>query len=729
MKPLFTTMALAWLACSGPAAAQRGWWPREYQVAESAGKLTLTTPYYRFEHDLKKGGAITAVSLTHGRAANLLLRPMEARLGLVLPAEPGEAADRRRVPPRSIFSDLNDPAPKVSRSREGKAEVVRVDAALLRADGHDSGVRVRTTYNYRWGYVRIHREFVAARPVRVSNIGVLSTMVDPSLADYGYRPAVSEEMGAGPFTWQNGQIREWGKVRPGTHFDLPFRTRYVPRYLVLSNPGVEGIEWFMSDNLAQWDYQVSGQPGTGYCELSASTEPLGIRLSVDALNLAYSPLLARGGSVELNGTYAFDYYLGVPILEGHAQKPWLHESLRGIRTDDKTEVTEALIKKWADAGIRELTVHNDGDGFGDGLFWRDGSYPPYPPEVMKKLDATLGWCRKHGVRIVPYFSNHELHQSTDLFRQHGDEWARKPDDQGNLRPNTYYGSHMCLKSGWLQAFEGTVERVLKNQAFDGVYYDWNVALYCNNPLHAGKDRTGVSGDRGLGALALSPTGHWDVDELIQLVEWTRERVGPDGRFIIHNTLVPMFATENFADHVVGMEFIYGRLSVSMPPLEDLPPEWAFAGARSRGVIVTGTVANNAPSRVFRQHALAGLMTAVTPWRANAEAIEFVGRLKPLGDIERYRFEDWRNQAVSLDARKCYSAVYSRAGEAWVLLANFNAQAAAVNLRVDPAKLPYPLRAVKTAGIAGGAAVDPQALTGAGARVAIPPDDVVLLRLQ
>ena len=223
--------------------------------------------------------------------------------------------------------------------------------------------------------------------------------------------------------------------------------------------------------------------------------------------------------------------------------------------------------------------------------------------------------------------------------------------------------------------------------------------------------------------------YWDIDELIQLVEWTRERVGSDGLFIIHNTLVPMYATENFADHVVGMEFMYGRISGPMPPLQELPPEWAWAGARSRAVIVGGTVAPNASRRAFRQHALAGLMTAVTPWRANAEAIEFVARLKPLGDIERYQFADWRNPAVTIADRNCYSAVYSRAGEAYVLLANFNEDARQATVRVDPGKLAYPLGTLKSAAVVGSKQLEAATLAKSGAAVTIPGDDFVIVRLQ
>jgi hypothetical protein len=48
-----------------------------------------------------------------------------------------------------------------------------------------------------------------------------------------------------------------------------------------------------------------------------------------------------------------------------------------------------------------------------------------------------------------------------------------------------YGYYMCLKSGWLDSLKLCIDRVLKNPKFAGVYYDWNLALYCNDPLHTG----------------------------------------------------------------------------------------------------------------------------------------------------------------------------------------------------------------------------------------------------
>ncbi len=255
---------------------------------------------------------------------------------------------------------------------------------------------------------------------------VVSAIVDPSLVDYGYRPAVAEEVSNNPHECTSGQIRRWGKLRPGVCFDLPFRTRYVPRYTVLANHGVEGLEWFVSDDLAQWDYQLTGQPGAAAASISASAESLGIRLSIDALNLSAGAVMSRGGFLGWRQPATFDSSIGVLVLPGRANRLWLHDSMRGARHHEARELTEADIRAWAEAGIRKITLHNDGDAFGDGIFWRDGNHPPYPPPIMRRMDQLIELCHQHAIRVAPYFSNHELHQSTDEYKKHVEEWGRKP---------------------------------------------------------------------------------------------------------------------------------------------------------------------------------------------------------------------------------------------------------------------------------------------------------------
>ncbi len=431
----------------------------------------------------------------------------------------------------------------------------------------------------------------------------------------------------------------------------------------------------------------------------------------------------------LKGAYVFDYYLGVPILEGHAHRRWLERSFAPNRG---TWVSEDDISQNAAQGIMTMTLHNDGDVNGDGLFWRDGSYPPYPPAEMKKMRQVIETCHKYRIKVLPYFSNHELHQSTEAFRAHGEEWARKPDDQGNLTPNYYYGARMCLKSGWLEYFKSYVDTVLKHEPFDGVYYDWNVALFCNNPHHVGQTSNGVSGADGLATYAYSKTGHWDIDELLELMEWTRQRVGPDGLVALHNSQTPMFATENFADFVVGMEWGYAKLVNEMPRPEELPLEWNFVGARSRADIEYGTIAKNASAPIRALFYLTTLMTGTAPWPVSKEAAELFKVLEPIGKLEQYQFEDWRNRAIKLSGNNFLSAIYSRPNEAYVLLANMGTEARETLCRIDPLAIKNPIQSVRSAQILGrekNTTLNILQLTKDGEKILLPGQGVVLLRLR
>ncbi len=714
----------------------KGSWPREYSVDhdEANGTLALLTPYYTVVHDLKRGGVITRISYTNGAASNLLKEPITASIKLrakKLPyhyTKPGQ----RELP--EVLTDFYDAHASVSTTKTGKWHTVAAEATLRTSSGRDVGVHTKTIYNYRWGYIKIHKEFIFPdQGVQTAGVTVLSTLLDPSLTHYGYRPDV---FGATHFSPFEIGVNQWGEVHVGARMDAPFETRYIPHYIVLANPGIEGIEWFVSDKLSQWDYQITGQPGTGHTTIGPSTaarpikvRPAGIVVSISPLRLPTSQDLARGGFVTLKGRYSFDYYLGMPILEGHAHKRWLD---RSYRANGGQWVSDKEIRRNAEDGIVTMTLHSDGDVNGDGLFWRDGSYPPYPPEEMKKMKHVLDTCHENGVKNLIYFSNYELNESTEAFKQHGEEWGRKPDDQGNLRPDYFFGAHMCLKSGWLDYFKSYVDKVLKNNPFDGTYYDWNVPMYCNNPLHVGRDSNGVSGKEGLATYAYSRTGHWDIDELLELMEWTRERVGPEGLVAVHDTMTPMFATENFADYVVGMEWGYGRIVDRMPKPNDLPLEWNFAGARSRADIVN-CVDPAAPPRMHRLFNLTSLITGTAPWPASHEAAELFKILRPIGNPELYQFEDWRNRAVRFNGRDYLSAIYSRAGEAYILLANLQSKAREPLCRIDPRVIKNPIASAKSAFLVDHkgktSPLNIKNLTAGGERILLPAEGVRLLHLK
>ncbi len=681
-------------------------WPQAYSVQkdEAAGLLTLRTPYYVVEHDLKQGGAITRIALQHGKATNLLVRPIQTRV---------------RDKNGEVLTDLKDSAPKLFHRRAGLNEIVTVECALGDGQGHPD-LQVKTTFEYRWGYVKIHKEFlVPATGWQIRELSPFSTVLVPSLSDYGYREGLSEEEGAPPFSFGSNR---WGKLRLDQPSDRPLTTRYVPRSMIFADPGIEGLEWFVGSDLSQWERPLAGKRGQGQCLFQPNQNPPGLALSISSLWSTNQP-------INLTNACAFDFYLAIPLREGHAQRPWLHTSFNRNRGN---WVAAEEIQRWAQQGLQTVHCHNDGDYYDDGLFWRDGSYPPYPD--MDRYNQVLEECHRAGIRTATYFSNKELHPGTKEFQENGMAWGRQ-NRKGELQHNLFrgkseFGAQMCLRSGWLEFLKLSIDRVLKNHPLDGVYYDWNVALFCCNPLHEAK--TGAS----------AAAGHWDIDELLDLMEWTRNRVGSNGLVIIHNTTTPMFATENFADDIVATEWGYRKWTDRAPDLQDLPLEWSLAGARSRGVISYGTIDSKAPRRLHKLFALEAFLGGVTPWPASAETFDLLTLFNPLGDFASYRFADWRNSAVSLSNRRCASAIYSSPSEAYLLLANLDADAREVKCVLRPEQLPYPLARLRAAArVPSGAmsagklapspatSLDVRQLIREGIKITLPGDEAILIQVR
>lgn len=687
-------------------------WPQPYTVRadRNARQLILSTPYYSVLHETGKGGAISAIRLTYGKAGNLLVRPISSLL-----------VDNQGA----SYSDLNDPSPRVRHTREGSLEIVTADSKLLNEQGRAlPGVRVKTRFEYHWGFVKVQKQFeVRNQNLRLSELRIVDFALTPSLTHCGYREGITEQEGASPFSFGSCL---WGSVTPGSSSATMLTTNYLPRYVMFADPGVEGLEWFVGSNLVQWDLQLTGRRGDGRCDIQFGKDTPGMRVSISPYRNAKP--------IELPRSFTYTYYLAVPILEGHTLRPWFHTSFNRNRGD---WVSSGQVKKWAESGMQTVHCHNDGDYYDDGLFWRDGSYPPYPD--MDKYDKVIADCHASGLRVATYFSNKELHPSTREFQENGRGWGRM-NAKGNLQHNFFrgtneFGAQMCLRSGWLGFLESSIDRVLTNHALDGVYYDWNVALLCCNSNHANQPRaTAAKNVRAQGRGGEGP--HWDIDELLQLMEWTRQRVGPKGLVIIHNTTTPMFATENFADHIVANEWGYGRWAGQGPELKDLPLEWSLVGARSRGVISYGQLDAKSPARLHRLFALEALLGGVSPWPASPETFAIFPVLKPIGNVETCRFADWRNQALRLEGTRCASAIYSRPGEAFLLIANLDETPQEIRCVLQPRNLPHPLASIRAASVVSSdapnkseSAIDVQQLLQGGVKLQVSADSVVLLKVQ
>jgi len=215
------------------------------------------------------------------------------------------------------------------------------------------------------------------------------------------------------------------------------------------------------------------------------------------------------------------------------------------------------------------------------------------------------------------------------------------------------------------------------------------------------------------------------------MEWTRQRVGPRGLVIIHNTTTPMFATENFADDVVANEWGYGKWSGKGAGLADLPLEWSLVGARSRGVISYGQLDAQSPKRLHRVFALEALLSGVSPWPASPETFETFAVLKKIGDLETCRFADWRNKALVLEGTRCASAIYSRKGESFLLLANLDEAPQEVRFILKSENLPFPIASPQSATLKANqdTTLNISEMTKEGVKILIPGDTVVLVQVR
>ena len=168
-------------------------------------------------------------------------------------------------------------------------------------------------------------------------------------------------------------------------------------------------------------------------------------------------------------------------------------------------------------------------------------------------------------------------------------------------------------------------------------------------------------------------------------------------------------------------------------MQDLPLEWSLAGARPRGVISYGVLDSEAPRRLHRLFALEAFLGGVAPWPASPETFDLLPLLKPLGDIRSYRFADWGNQAVTLSDARCASAVYSRTGEAYLLLANLDQKPREVTCVLHPEELPCPLAkpiaANRLAPEQPAVGLDIRQLVGEGLAIQLPGDTAILIQVR
>jgi len=508
--------------------------PAPYTARRDKDRIVVENTYTRWVHDLARGGELTEAVVRFGRGTNLLVAPQCTGIG-IRESGPYHAyrSDRLRATRVSLTEKQGDPC-------------LRFTQCLADSDGRRlKGVSVRHSVVYRpWGYALHTVELrVSRRVTDVAQVQVGTCILNPAMDAYALRPATAED----GYPLGHNNVRTWRELGGGRkRSDCPAELRrHLPLSILLLERGVEGIEFALGDALGGWDGVGRATPGWQQFYLA-------YRPDLDGYEVRFCPLDANLPNQHLEGVYRFGFRMALPHVRERIVplRPCTTGTFQNGRGFENRWPTQADIDAWRNAGVTLMRVHNDGDPFGTDVFWRDGVYPPYPPEEMAKLETLLARANAAGIRLTPYFSTKQLHPEAPAFKRHAEDWRRMVEPDGamihNFARRNEFGAQMCLKTKWLVQLKRNIDLVLRKHPFRGVYYDWCAGFECCHPAHM------PDGKR-----------HWDQAGLQNLLEWSHDRVGPDGEVYLHLTGCPNLPAENLASLVLTEEQPLGLVSPEM----------------------------------------------------------------------------------------------------------------------------------------------------------------------
>jgi hypothetical protein len=408
-------------------------------------RVKATSPYWRLEFDLRRGGALDTIVFHHGSGRNLLVAPLRTHVG-------------------GWFD-----------TRASRVQF-RQESGRLEFTAGSGPVEFRSVWTLSDYTVRADHTLGLASDLMISSVGVGSTAVRSELNEFGLRAGPADDPDR-----RKQAPASFGKT--GQLGPLLLQEHHAPVWLLFFHRNVEGFDLTTASDLAAWESGLTGRAGLGRYAARVSADGASIRIIREPLRTA-RPVRVQKGS------YTFSYYLGLPRIVEKADRRWRHLSF-----GNHPWPSDAEIARWAEAGVNLVRLHNDYAE--DGNFWHDGAWPPYDEKGMAEMRRVIAACRRRQIRVVPYFSLHEFHPQAQGYRNHEQEWKRSTDQAGtvyhNYTRNGEYGAQMCPQSGWLERRKRDIEHAYRELGFDGLYYDWVMTLACNNKGHNEKLHLGTDG--------------------------------------------------------------------------------------------------------------------------------------------------------------------------------------------------------------------------------------------
>ncbi|MBR2372667.1 MAG: hypothetical protein IKA87_00385 [Lentisphaeria bacterium] len=493
-----------------------------------------------------------------------------------------------------------------------------------------------------WGEAMFRAEIDASR--RIDDIGMVQIGSLYASGDMNCL-ALQESLYESISPYMGNGVKHYMDIAPSPH--AAYESSHLPRALLMFRKGVEGFQMVLGDDLAQWDSIGGTLPGLqmGYVAWRENRKCYEIR---------FSAVDCRRDGQYLEGKLPFDFSLAFPFVREKMAPlvPCSGNMLHGYRGFENRWPLQSDIDALKDAGVSLMRLHNDGDSFDNGIFWRDADYPPYPADEMEKMDKMLAMANAAGIDVVPYFSIHEYHPEAPDFAENAEEWGRIAIEGDNIIPSYsghgLFGYQMCLKTGWLKKRIDTIDEVLRKHAFKGVYYDWCSAKECLSPKHGRR--------------------HWDYRELIDFLSWSYDRVAEyDGAVYLHLTREPNIIAGNIASMVLTEEIGGSIVSPFM-----FSPHAHFMNVTSRQVCCM--LPGKASEADHRRYALCALLHHATVSMGTKPYTDFYAQYrKEFDDVVNYAHHTAPGEGMaSVGNDKCGIAAYwNNNGEVMVFLVNLS----------------------------------------------------------
>ena len=605
--------------------------PASFQTTRDKNRIIVENRYIRCVHELEHGGELSEAVVKNGTGKNLFASPQSTVVGII---ENGAY---------HCYRSSNSAKTACMISEQNGNPVLEFRCGLTDDSGKflDSlEMNHRVEYTH-WGE-GLHRvELIAAR--RIENLGMVQIGTLWPVKSMNCL-AVQEAQIQASYAYGSNNVKNWIPLYAGTaRSDAEaYISRWLPVSMLVFRRGVEGFQFTLGDQLAQWDSIGGTLPGfqMGF---------FAYRRDSDSYEMRFSALDCRRDGQYLEGKNVFEFSLAFPFVREQVVplSPCASNILYPSRGLKQRWPTDDDLKRLKDAGTTLMRLHNDGNTLNDGIFWRDAAYPPYPPQEMAKMDDMLHRAHQQGISVVPYFSLHEYHPEASGFSEHAEEWGRIAAEGDRIipsfAPNGYYGYQMCLSSGWMQKRKDTIDEVLRNHDFDGMYFDWCVGLECLNAKHGSQ--------------------HRDFRKLLELLEWSHDRAGHDGELYLHLTHNPNIAAENMASLVLTEECGFSSFSGEM-----FTPHVHFMNIVPRQIC--DMLGANASSEDKRRLALCAVLHHASISSADPVYLEFYSA-PWMKDVSRFRRHTAPGEGIFEISDGAGIAAYWNEKEILVVVANIS----------------------------------------------------------